>query len=343
MGIRATGRPAWVEGVALLSANESPFPPLPSVQKAIESAASGLHRYPDDEGVALREALAATCGRPIDQIALGVGSSELCLQAALATVDPGSGVVFAFPSFPLYGLITQLVSGVSEAVPLRDDRLDLEAMLEAIGSGTRLVYVCNPNNPTGTSVDGDALREFLKAVPQRCLVVLDEAYREFAGPGFPDGIELLDTHPNLLVLRTFSKAYGLAGLRLGYGVAAREVIEGLRRTHLPYSVGQLALEAGVASLSAGRELRQRVGSVVSERERLAEAFLGFGYEARPSDTNFLWIPLQGSAGLERDLLLRGVAIRSFGDEAVRITVGTAAENDLLLEILGERSRRQSPR
>lgn len=341
--IRGPGGPARAAGVALLSMNEIPYPPLPSVRRAIADAGADLHRYPDDEGKSLREELASRHGRPAEHVALGAGSSELCLQAALATVDPGSGVVYASPSFPLYGLITHLLSGEPRIVPLREDRLDLEAMLAAVGPGTRLVYVCNPNNPTGTSVEPEALAGFLRAVPEDCLVVLDEAYREFAGPRFPDGLGLLDEHPNLLVLRTFSKAYGLAGLRLGYGVAAPEVIEGLRRTHLPYSVSRPALEAGAASLRAGGELAERVDAVVAERERLAQGLAALGYDPRPSDANFLWVRTSRSASLERDLLDRGVAIRSFSDEAIRITVGMPDENALLLEVLEERSGVQSPR
>jgi histidinol-phosphate aminotransferase len=339
--IRGPTGPARAGGLALLSMNESPYPPLPSVGRAITDAVADLHRYPDDEGMSLREELASRYGRPVEQVALGAGSSELCLQAALATVNPGSGVVFASPSFPLYSLITQLLSGEPRIVSLREDRLDLEAMLAAVSPGTRLVYVCNPNNPTGTSVEPEALAAFLRAVPEDCLVVLDEAYREFAGPGFPDGLGLLDEHPNLLVLRTFSKAYGLAGLRLGYGVAAPEVIEGLRRTHLPYSVSRPALEAGAASLRAEGELTERVDAVIAERERLAKGLTALGYDPTPSDANFLWVRTPGSASLERNLLDHGVAIRSFADEAIRISVGAPEENALLLEVLG--SGVQSPR
>jgi histidinol-phosphate aminotransferase len=220
-------------------------------------------------------------------------------------------------------------------VPLRDHRHDLDAMADAVTERTRLVFVCNPNNPTGTVVDRDSVDRFLARVPEDCLVVFDEAYREFVTvPGFPDGIDLLAGHTNVAVLRTFSKAYGLAALRVGYAIAAVEVIGALRKVRVPFGVNGLAQVAAVASLAADSEMRDRVDRVVAERTRVIDAIAALGLDVVDSEANFFWLPLAGYASVLGAYCERaGVVLRPFADVGVRVTIGSPTENERLLRTL----------
>jgi histidinol-phosphate aminotransferase len=323
-------------GVIKLASNEAPFPPLPSALAAIADAATGVNRYPDDAAVALREQLAQRYGVAPEQVLLGNGSVELCRMALAATCDPGDEVVFGRPSFEAYPILALQVGAAMVQVPLTTEhRYDLDAMAEAVTDRTRLVFVCNPNNPTGTSVDRDAVDRFLARVPDDLLVVFDEAYREFVtSPRFADGLDDVEGHDNVCVLRTFSKAYGLAGLRVGYAIAPEGVIAALRKVRVPFEVNGLAQVAASASLVAHDEMRARVDDVIAERTRVTEALARLRLPVVPSDANFVWLPVPEQAAVLGGYCERaGVVLRPFPGVGVRVTIGTAEENDRLLTVL----------
>jgi len=315
-----------------LASNEVSLAPMASVQAAITAAAAGVNRYPDDGGVALRDALAHRYGTDPENVLVGAGSVALCQQAILATCDPGDEVVWGWPSFEAYPILARHAAATIRAVPLRGHEFDLDAMGAAVTDRTRVVFVCTPNNPTGTVVGRDEMDRFLATVPTDRLIVVDEAYREFVtADDTPDGLELVRRHDNVVALRTFSKAYGLAGLRVGYAIGAPDVIAAIRKTRHPFGVSSLAQVAALAALAADDEVRERVASVVVDRERVATALRGLGVEVPASEANFVWLPLGDRAaavgvGCER----RGVVLRAFPGIGVRATIGTPAENDRML-------------
>ncbi len=321
---------------AQLASNESPFPPLPSVVGAIARAAAGVNRYPDIDGVVLRGRLADVHGVEVDQIVLGCGSIEVCRQAVSVAAGPGSEVLHAWPTFPEYTTIATLSGARARRVPLTRARHDVVAMAKAVTEQTRVVFVCNPNNPTGTALTVAELAYLLDAIPSWCLVVVDEAYAEFAdAPEFASALELLGAHENLLVLRTFSKAYGLAGLRVGYGITSVEMASLLRLAKIPFSVGNVALAAAVASIDAGAELAARVATIKAERDRVATQLTGLGWDVPSSQANFLWNPAgeARAAAAVRRCAESKVLIRQVSD-GFRITIGTEEENSRLLDALG---------
>ncbi len=324
-----------VPGAIKLASNETPHPPLPHVVERIAAAGANANRYPDSHSSALVAALAEKYGVDAARVAVGCGSVSLCTQLVQAAADADEEVLYAWRSFEAYPIIAAVSGASSAQVPLRDHVHDLAAMSERITGKTRVVFVCNPNNPTGTVVHRDELRAFLRRVPDDVVVALDEAYREFVrDPDVPDGLELLDEFDNLVVLRTFSKAYGLAGLRVGYAIAADPaLIAAIRQTHVPFSVTTVAQEAALASLEAPaeRQLQERVAEVVGERERVRSGLLAAGYEVPPTQANFVWLPLgeataKWSAGCED----RKVVVRGFAGSGARVTVGTPEENDQFL-------------
>jgi histidinol-phosphate aminotransferase len=286
------GRPA-PSGAYKISSNENPYPPLPSVARVVADAVAGINRYPDFASAELVAALAVHYDVPEEDIAVGTGSVGVAQQIVQSTAGPGDEVVFAWRSFEAYPIITQISGATAVTVPLDPgDRHDLPAMLDAITERTRLVFVCNPNNPTGTAVRRAELEAFLAAVPKDLLVVLDEAYGEFIrDPLVPDGIELYRDRPGVCVLRTFSKAYGLAGLRVGFAVAHPAVAAALRKTAVPFGVSTLGQLAAVASLAAQDELAERVEQLVKERDRLSTALADQGWVVPTSEANFVWLRL----------------------------------------------------
>jgi histidinol-phosphate aminotransferase len=329
-----------VPGAIKLASNETPYPPLPSVVERITAAAGEANRYPDNFSTELTATLAAKYGVDTEQVRVGCGSVSLCTQLVQAVADADDEVIYAWRSFEAYPIIAAVSGASSIQVPLREYVHDLDAMAEQITGRTRLIFVCNPNNPTGTAVGRDALVRFLRTVPANVVVALDEAYREFVSdPDVPDGLSLLDEFPNVVVLRTFSKAYGLAGLRVGYAVAADPAITAaLRQTQVPFAVSTIAQAAALASLEpqAEKELLARVGDVVDERARVRSALLELGYDVPPSQSNFVWLPLgdattEWAAGCEQ----RRVIVRGFAGSGVRVTISSPEENDRLLAAAGE--------
>lgn len=353
--------PAYVPGKALpdalrLASNETAAAPLPAVQEAVANAAAGLNRYPDMGVAALRGELATwlsrTPGAPeltAENIAVGNGSSALCLQSIQATCQDGDEVVFPWRSFEAYPILTQIAGARPVAVPLSSDFcIDLDAMLAAITERTRLIFVCNPNNPTGTVVPQAQLAEFVAQVPEHVQVVLDEAYIEYdrsglagdagtKGAGVPasvNGLALMAQFPNVAVCRTFSKAYGLAGVRLGYLAGSEEFVEALLKVAIPFGVNALAQVAGLESIGeeAQQQLQQRVAETVAQRERVIESL---PEELQvPSQANFLWLPVGEKAeALEAAMKEHGILTRCFAGEGVRITVTDETETEELIPAL----------
>ena len=326
-------------GAYKISSNENPYPPLPSVTAALQEATSRLNRYPDFAATDLVAALAARHTVPTTHIAVGTGSVGVAQQIVQATAGPGDEVLFAWRSFEAYPIITAVSGATAVAVPLdAADRHDLEAMLAAVTDRTRLVFVCNPNNPTGTAVHRGELEAFLDAVPPDLLVVVDEAYCEFIrDEQVPDGIDLYRDRPGVCVLRTFSKAYGLAGLRVGYAVAHEPVAEALRKTAVPFGVSTIAQVAAVASLAAEEELAARVEQIVKERDRMVSALADQGWRIPVSEANFVWLRLGDRTAAFADACSEaGVVVRSFGASeplgGVRVTIGEPEATDRFLAV-----------
>ena len=317
-----------------LSANESPYGPLPSVLEVIAEACAGVNRYPDNGAEALTVAIAERFAVPPGHVAVGCGSVGVLKQLMEAVSDPGNEIVYAWRSFEAYPSLADLAGATSVQVPLRGETHDLAAMARAITSRTRLVLVCNPNNPTGTVIRKPEFIEFLDRVPTDCLVVLDEAYHEYIrDPGVPDGIDVYRDRPNVAVLRTFSKAYGLAGLRVGFLIGHEPVAEAVRRTMLPFTVSSVAQAAAIASLAAEDELLERVESVVKERDRVAAALRTDGWTVPETEANFVWLRLgEHTAEFAQACEAAGIAVRPFAGEGARVSIGTSAANDAFLSI-----------
>ncbi|MFG2793702.1 histidinol-phosphate transaminase [Streptomyces sp. NPDC048419] len=329
-----------------LALNESPYPPLPSVRKAMQRAVEQAHRYPQFYPDDLTERIAAWCQVSPDRVVVGSGSVGVALQLLQAVIEPGDTMAYAWRTFDAYPLLADMVGAQPVPVPLAPDgSQDLDALLAALDHRTRVVVLCNPHNPTGTLVTADALSAFLRQVPRHVTVLLDEAYVEFARDAdLPDTPTLLADHPNLLVLRTFSKAYGLAALRVGYGLGAPDLVARMRRQQLPFGVNAVATAAVKASLLAVGELRRRVDTVIAERDRLHHQLVQHGWHIRPGHANSLWLaapdPVDEGATA---LTAAGVQARHYPGEGLRLTVGSREANDTVLAALAGVSRREASR
>jgi histidinol-phosphate aminotransferase len=318
-----------------VSSNENPYPPLPSVLEAISRAAADVHRYPDPFSQRLVSALAKHFDVPEDHIALGTGSVAICGQIIAAATHPGDEVLYAWRSFESYPIWTQIAHATSVQVPLRaDEGHDLDAMADAITDRTRVIFVCSPNNPTGQVVKRDELTVFLDRVPSDVLVVLDEAYREFiTDPDVPDGVNEYRKHPNVIVLRTFSKAYGLAALRVGFAIAHAPVARALRQMALPFGVSTIAEEAAITSLAAEDELFARVQSLATERERVWQVLVDQGWQLAETQANFIWLRLGAQSELFAQACSEaGITVRAFPGEGVRVTVAEEEANQRFIEV-----------
>lgn len=321
-----------------LSSNENPYPPLPGVLEAVADAAAQLNRYPDMGCTALYDALADRLGVAHGQLAAGTGSVAVLYHLLQAYCDPGDEIVHAWRSFEAYPIAVSVAGGASVPVPLADGgRHDLEAMAAAITDRTKVVLLCTPNNPTGPALTHAEVVAFLERVPTDVLVVVDEAYREFVRMDDPvDGLALIAERPNVVLMRTFAKAYGLAGLRVGYLVGPEPVAEAVRACSLPFGVSSIAQAAAVASLAAEAELLERVDALVDERTRVRTALEGQGWDLPDSQGNFVWFEL-GERSLEFAAAAgrAGVAVRPFAGEGVRVSIGEADGNDLLITVAAQ--------
>lgn len=334
-------------GLVELGSNENPYGPSPRAREAVLAALDDLHRYPDPLGGDLKRALAALHRVADTQILLGNGSHELLMQFAQVFAGPDAGVIASQYGFAVYALAAQAAGATFVAAPAfaREHAMprghDLDAIAAAVSSATRIVYLANPNNPTGTWFGADALASLLARVPDDTLVVVDEAYAEMAdAPDYASALPLLARHPNLIVTRTFSKAYALAGLRIGYAVAHPDLIAVMERVRESFNVNALGLAAAEAALSDAEHLRATCDANARERAALATALRERGVNCAPSQTNFLLAEFGAdSVALERELVARGAVLRPMAGyglaESLRITIGNADENARLLRILDE--------
>lgn len=334
---RRPGAP--VARVARLASNEAPHPPLPSVQEALARSGAALNRYPDPTAAPLREAIGAFLGVAAAQVVAGPGSVALCRLLLETVAGDGDEVLFAWRSFEAYPQLTRLTGARAVAVPLTAaGEHDLPAMAAAVSPATRLVFLCSPNNPTGPVLGAAGVQQFLAALPTDCLVVYDEAYGEYVDPAAqaPNALGLVAAHPNVVLLRTFSKAYGLAGARLGYLVGHPALAGLLRGSQVPFAVSQPAIDAGLASLLpvAQAELIARVAGVVARRRELVGWLAEHGMKVPDSQGNFLWLPVgERTVAMAQALEDGGVFTRPFAAEGIRVTIGDESELALFREVL----------
>jgi histidinol-phosphate aminotransferase len=318
-----------------LSSNENPYPPLPGVVEAAARAAEQMNRYPDMGNTALYEALADKLGVGTDHLSLATGSVGLIYQLVQAFCDPGDEVVYAWRSFEAYPIAVTSAGATNVRVPvLADGRHDLDAMAAAITDRTKVVLVCTPNNPTGPAVSQTELDAFLAKVPEHVLVVVDEAYVEFVRMSDPvDGVAAVRARGNVVSTRTFSKAYGLAGFRVGYAVAPPSIATALRAVSLPFGISNVAQVAALASLRAEPELLARVDALVAERERVLKGLADVGMTVPESQGNFVWFAAGDRttdlAAAADDL---GIVIRPFAGDGARISIGETEANDRIIEL-----------
>jgi histidinol-phosphate aminotransferase len=326
-----------------LASNETPWPPHPQVLEAVEAQLRHLNRYPDPEKSLLRRRIAERTGVPAGRVAVGNGSCEILLAAADAMLEPGAEVVYAWPSFSIYPHLAAMAGARAITVPLNDaGEHDLEAMAREVTAATRIVIVCNPNNPSATAVPPAAVDAFAAELPRHVAVLVDEAYVEFSTLQDPDeSIDLLDRHPNLVLLRTFSKVYGLCGLRAGYALGSEDFRLAVDRVRQPFSVNALAQAAGAEALNHVDELERRVEQTAIERLHVESALEERGLDTTDSQANFSWVSLgdRDEGEVMRGLEERGVIVRAGGALGqagwLRVTYGTRHENNRFLAALDE--------
>jgi len=321
-----------------LASNENPDHPIDPIMGAIQAAIPGLNRYADHRATAVREAIAEWVGVDVGQVTVGNGSVGLLYQLAVTYVDPGDEVVFPWRSFEAYPVFTGMMAGTAVTVPLSATLgYDLEALAAVVGDRTKLVFIATPNNPTGVATPTADLARFVERIPDHVVVVIDEAYREFLDPSFGNPVaELVPRFDNVLVTRTFSKAHGLAGLRLGYAVGHPDVVSAVDKTLAPFAVNALAQVAALAAIEHEPLVAERCAAIVAERGRVETALAAVGWTFPDHQTNFVWLTLGAATdavalGLEQ----RGVVVRPFSDDGIRITIGAAAENDRFVTTLQE--------
>lgn len=335
------GKPApKLDGIRAykISSNENPYEPLQSVKEAISNRALNvINRYPNMRGTEVVEELAKRFGVTADEVVLGCGSTEVITQLVDLVAGPGDEVIYPWRSFEAYPIIVTGAGATSVQIPNRaDGSHDVDAMIAAINDRTRLIILNNPNNPTSASLSEKEARKVLDAVPSDVLVLIDEAYVQFnTAKGTANGIKLYHEYPNVVVAQTFSKAYGLAGLRIGYGIAPAEVVEGMRKVAVPFGVSQIAQVAALASLEddASKEMSTRVASLVAERERIVEALREQGWNIEDAYANFFWMPFGADTEkVTEHFIAAGLSVRAFAGEGIRISIGEREANDRVLAV-----------
>jgi len=334
-------RELGISGAVKLASNENPLGPSPKAVAAVTAALSGLHRYPDGRGYYLKKALAERLGLSMSQVILGNGSNEIIELSVRTFLRPGDGAVFSDPTFLVYSKVVQGAGGLIKRVPLKAFRHDLGGLARAVDNETRLLFLDNPNNPTGSLIDPDDLKSFLADLPRRTVVILDEAYRDFVQDRpLIDPEELIAGNIPVIMLRTFSKAYGLAGLRVGYGLAPEELVDYLDRVRQPFNVGSLAQVGALAALDDEEFYQKTRQATWSGLEWLQGQLKGLGLKGHPTQTNFFLIELDRAADAVADAMLReGVIVRSMKSYGlinfIRINVGLPGENRRFLTALAK--------
>ncbi|NOX29177.1 MAG: aminotransferase class I/II-fold pyridoxal phosphate-dependent enzyme [Actinobacteria bacterium] len=334
-----------VADVLKLASNERTAPPSERVAAAMAAAAKATNRYPDHRAVSLRNALAAELSTAsgttvgIESVAVSAGSSSLLMQLTSAYAGPGREVVYPWPSFEYYPILADLSGAKSNVVPLQPDwGFDIDGLIGAVTPATTLMFVATPNNPTGTAIAKSDLNRLLEAVPDDIIVVVDEAYREYVVPDLWDPVDLVTAHPNVVHLRTFSKAHALASARVGWCLAHPEVIECIHATQTPFAVTTMALAGAEASLGELEALKDHTGQTISERQRIVAALQSLGWTPPQSqEGNFVFLPTNDATGLAGALETSGIIVRPFADTGIRATVGEPHENDRFLDALSRLS------
>ena len=320
-----------------LASNENPYTPVPAVSDAIKAAIDGVNRYGDHRATELRAALASWLGVNNDQIGVGCGSVGLLQQLCLTYLDPGDEVVYPWLSFEAYPVNVKMMSAVPVSPPLVDHAFDMEAVAAAVTERTKLVMLATPNNPTVTVISTDQINTLLESIPNNVVVLIDEAYREFSDPSLGDPVtDVLPNHRNVIITRTFSKAYGMAGLRTGYAISDPEIISELDKVLLAFAVNSAAQAGAMAALEALDEIQVNIDRIKQERTRVVSALTDAGWHLPPAYANFVYLATgeqtdEIGLGLER----RGVVVRPFSGDGLRVTIGSEAENDRFLTTLAE--------
>jgi histidinol-phosphate aminotransferase len=327
-------------GCIKLSSNENPRPPHPRIVEAVVAAMLTSNRYPESGTPALSAALAAHHGIPDNEVMVGHGSNEIIDLLVRACAGEGDNVIFPVPSFIVYHLIAKVCFTEGIGVPCRDYRMDLPAMRRAVTDRTKAIFLCNPNNPTSTYVTEAEVRSFLKDLPRDLFVVMDEAYIDYVdAKDYPDSMQLRREYPNVIILRTFSKFFAVAGVRVGYAMAHPDVVDVLHRVRQPFNVSRLAEAAGLAALQCSGELAPLSRETIGERERVRAEVLKLGLACPPSQANFLFVDLGASElNLFTELQRRKIIVRRLGQfgatrNSYRISIGTPQENDQLIDAL----------
>lgn len=336
------------EKIIKLASNENPLGPSRLAINALKRQLKNFNLYPDDNCYYLTKELARRFNIKDDEIILGNGSVEVLELVTQAFVNRGDEIVMAEDSFVMYQIVTAIAEGVRKAIPLKDFRHNLDAMAEAITPKTKAVLIANPNNPTGTMNTAEEVQRFMDKVPDNVIVVLDEAYREYIQrPDFPDSFRYFREGKNVIILRTFSKIYGLAGLRIGYGIANRDIIEALRKVRLPFNVNSAAQLAAVAALDDELHIRRSIEVNEAGKKYLYERFKKMGLPYVPTEANFIFVqpqPLIDSHTLVKELMKRGLIVRDMSDQdkhiGVRITIGTERQNRKLVKAIKEILKRK---
>ncbi len=322
-----------IKNASKIASNENPLGPSPKVATALEKAIPRINRYPDGGAHNLTQALAAYLGVAADRILLGHGSNEILVLLAQMVLNPGDEVIFSENSFIVYSLAAQLFEAAARIVPAKNFTHDLQGFSKALTPRTRLVFICNPNNPTGTMVPLLAIEAFLKICPKDVLVALDEAYYEYVDEKtYFESLRLMADYPNLVVLRTFSKAFGLAGLRVGYGIAHPQLAEVFQKTRQPFNVNSLAMAAAEAALNDVPYMKKAVELNRRMRQRLFEGLGKLGLKPVPSQANFVYFEIEKAPGLYQEMLKKGVIIRPLGPHALRVSTGTEEETERFLQV-----------
>ena len=339
---KAGARPIPQPGIQTfkVSSNESHHDPLPSVVAAIEKSIADINRYPDPFSTDLVAAISQHFDVPTEHISLATGSVALCGQIIQSAAGPGDEIIYAWRSFEAYPIWTQIAGATSVQIPLAPDEThDLVAFKSAITDKTRVIFLCTPNNPTGQIIPAGEIEEFIKSVSLEIIIVLDEAYIEYVPSELrPNSFDLYRKYPNVVVLRTFSKAYGLAGLRVGFAVAQDRISGALHKTALPFGVSTLAQSAAIAALAAESELLQRVDHVNAERTRVMQALRQQGWDLQPSYANFIWLRTgERTTEIFKSFEDAGLSVRPFPGEGIRITVAEPDANDRVIQVLAQLS------
>jgi len=336
-------RELGLKEVIKLASNESPYPPFPEAIEAIWSARNEVYRYPDSGCVELKNKLASFLDIPESNLMISNGSNELLRLLAQICLNPGDEVIMANPSFIVYPTVTKMMGGVCREIPLKKHRHDLVSMLGAVNDKTKIIFICNPNNPTGTIVTKTEVDDFLRKVPEDVMIVFDEAYFEYVdNKDYPNGLDYFNEEKQIVVLRTFSKIYGLAGCRIGYGIASRPIVSVVNKIREPFNINHLAQVAAMASLSCKNQVKERKKLNLEQKFYVYKSFDEMGLDYVKSEANFILVDVKRNSRKVFDQLLeKGIIVRTgdiFGpgyESFIRVTIGTPEENKKFIKVLRE--------